>query len=159
MSPTSDSAGIRLARVILRFLWALSVMLLVFSARAQLPPTQKLSVEDEREFRKELSRLETLLSMANDKPAIELQIANTYAAGGQFSEAIERLGKVFGANLGFDPSRDPDFAKLRDTTEFQSIMDEVRWQTPPVNNSRLIATLDERDVRPESIAFDIKLLN
>jgi hypothetical protein len=52
-------------------------MLLVFSARAQLPPTQKLSVEDEREFRKELSRLETLLSMANDKPAIELQIANT----------------------------------------------------------------------------------
>ncbi len=142
--------------MILRFLWALSVMLLVFSTRAQLPPTQKLSVEDEREFRKELERLKTLLSTASDKPAVELQVANTDAAGGQFSEAIQRLRKVVGANLGFDPSRDPDFANLRDTTEFQSIMDEVRRQTSPVHNSRLIATLDERDVRPESIAFDIK---
>jgi hypothetical protein len=141
----------------LRFVWAtLSVMPLAFSMRAQLPPTQKLSVEDEREFSKELERLETLLSTANDKPAIELQIANTYAAGGQFSEAIQRLRKVVGENLGFDPSRDPDFAKLRETAEFQSIMDEVRRQTPPVHKSRLIATLDERDVRPESIAFDIK---
>jgi hypothetical protein len=131
-------------------------MPLAFSMRAQLPPTQKLSVEDEREFSKELERLETLLSTANDKPAIELQIANTYAAGGQFSEAIQRLRKVVGENLGFDPSRDPDFAKLRETAELQSIMDEVRRQTPPVHKSRLIATLDERDVRPESIAFDIK---
>ena len=97
-----------------------------------------------------------MLSTANDKPAIELQIANTYAAGGQFSEAIQRLRKVVGANLGFDPSRDPDLANLRDTTEFQSIMDEVRQQTPPVHNSRLIATLNGRDVRPESIAFDVK---
>jgi hypothetical protein len=48
---------------------------------AQLPPNQKLSAEDEREFNKELERLEKLLSTANDKGAIELQIANTYAAG------------------------------------------------------------------------------
>ncbi|MGH9583389.1 MAG: hypothetical protein ACRD4O_10675 [Bryobacteraceae bacterium] len=141
----------------LRFLSAaLSVLLLGSSIRAQLPSTQKLSVQDEREFSEELERLEALLSTANNKLAIELQIANTYAACGQFPEAMQRLRKVVGANLGFDPSRDPDFAKVRDTAEFQSIMDEVRRQTPPVHNSRLIATLDPRDVRPESIAFDIK---
>ncbi len=134
----------------------LSLILLAVSTFAQLPPAQKLSVEDEREFTKELKRLEALLSTANDKPAIELQIANTYAAGGQFSEAIRRLRKLVEQNLGFDPSRDPDFATLRDTTEFQSIMDQVRQQTPPVHNSRLIATLEARDVRPESIAFDVK---
>jgi hypothetical protein len=135
---------------------ALSLLLFAFSTCAQLPPTQKLSAEDEREFSKELNGLQALLSTANDKPAIELQIANTYAAGGQFSEAIKRLRRVVGANLGFDPSRDPDFARLRNTAEFQSIMDEVRRQTRPVHNSRLIATLNERDVRPESIAFDAK---
>lgn len=135
---------------------ALSVVLFASSTCAELPSNQKLSAGDEREFNKELERLEKLLSTANDKGAIELQIANTYAAGGQFSEAIRRLRRVVGANLGFDPSRDPDFAKLRDTAEFQSIMDEVRRQTPPVHHSRLIANLDARDVRPESMALDTK---
>ncbi len=141
----------------LRFARAgLSVLLLGFTAWAQLPPTQKLSVEDEREFKKELERLERLLPTANNKPAIELQIANTYAAGGQYSEAIRRLRKLVEANLGLDPSRDPEFAKVRNTAEFQSIMDEVHRQTPPVHNSRLITTLGDQDVRPENIAFDIK---
>ena len=133
-----------------------SLLLFAFSMSAQLPPNQKLSAEDEREFNKELERLEKLLPTANDKGAIELQIANTYAAGGQFTEAMNRLRKVVGAKLGFDPSRDPDFAKLRHTAEFRLIMAEVHRQTSPVHHSRRIATLDERDVRPESIAFDIK---
>ena len=141
----------------LRFACAvLSVLLLGLSLWAQLPPTQRLSVEDEREFEKELERLETLLPSANNKPVIELQIAKTYAAAGQYSEAMQRLRKLVEANLGFDPSRDPDFARLRGTSEFQSIMDEVRRQTPPVHNSRLIATVSGRDVRPENLAFDIK---
>src|SRR5438067_1169675 len=134
---------------------AFSVVLLAFSTYAQLPTNQKLSAEDEREFNKELDWLKKLLSTANDKGAIELQIANTYAAGNQFSEAMRQLRKVVGENLGFDPSRDPDLASLRDTAEFQLIMDEVRRQTPPVHQSRPIAIISQRDVRPESIAFDI----
>lgn len=125
-----------------------------FSVYAQLPSPQKLSREDDREFKKELERLRNLLATANDKGAVELQIANTYAAGGQYAEAIRRLRKVVDANLGFDPSRDPDFARLRNTVEFQSIMDEVRRQTPPVLKSRLIATIDERELFPENVAFD-----
>ena len=122
--------------------------------RAQLPPSQKLSVEDAREFNKELERLRALLSTANDKPAIQLQIANTYAAGGQYLEAIQHLRKVVDADLGFDPSRDPDFASLRNTVEFQSIMEQVRRQAPPILNSRLIKTIDKRDIFPENLAFD-----
>lgn len=135
---------------------AFSFVLVAFSVCAQLPPPQKLSAEDDREFNKELERLRSLLSTANEKGPIELQIANTYAAGGQFPEAIRRLRKVVDANLGFDPSRDIDFANLRDTAEFRSIMEEVHRQTPPVHNSRLIATIDERDVFPENVAFDIR---
>ena len=135
---------------------AIAFILLASSTCAQFPPNQKLSAEDEHEFTKELKRLQTLLSTANDRGAIELQIANTYAAGGQFSEALRWLRKVVAANLGFDPSRDPDFAKLQPTAEFKSIVDEVRRQTPPVHNSRLITTLGTRDVRPESIAFDVR---
>jgi len=49
----------------------------------QLPSRRKLSAEDEREFNQELKRLDALLPTANDKAAIQLQIANTYTAGGQ----------------------------------------------------------------------------
>lgn len=66
------------------------------------------------------------------------------------------MRKLVEQNFGFDPSRDPDFAKLQGTTEFLSIINEVRQQTPPVHNSQLIATLEARDVRPEGIAFDVK---
>lgn len=126
------------------FLLALTFFLLpmVFSVSAQLRSPQKLSAEDNRELHKELERLQRLLSTANDKGAIELQIANTYAAGGQYQEAIRRLSKVVDADLGFDPSRDRDFANLRNTVEFQPIMEEVRRQTPAVLHSRLVATID-----------------
>lgn len=142
---------------ILRFVWiAIAGILAVLTLSAQLPSIPRLSVEDKREFRKELERLRKLFPAANNKPVIELQIAKTYAAAGQFAEAIQRLRKLVNANLGFDPSRDPDFAKIRNSSEFQLIMDEVRRQTPPISNSRLIATLDKRNVRPESVAFDIR---
>lgn len=139
----------------LRFVCALfSVLLLGSPQWAQLPPAEKLSPQDQREFTRELARLEKLLLTANNKPAIELQIANTYAAGGRYIEAVHRLRKLVDANLGFDPSRDPDFAKVRGSAEFQQIMDEVHRQTPAINTSRLVTTLNARGVQPENIAFD-----
>jgi hypothetical protein len=132
------------------------LLLIAVSTSAQIPAPQQLSAEDSREFNKELERLQRLLASANDKGPVELQLANTYAAGGQFTEAMRRLREVVGANLGFDPSRVPDFAHLRDTAEFRSIMKEVVSQTPPVHNSRLVGTINQADVLPENIAFDIR---
>lgn len=122
----------------------------------QLLASKKLSAEDEREFRKELQRLQTLLSTANDKCVIQMQIANTYAAGGEYAEAMHLLRQVVHADLGFDPSRDPDFSALRKTKEFESLLAEVRRQTPPISNSRSIAFIEKRDLFPESFAFDSK---
>ncbi len=58
------------------------------AVRAQLPPSKQLSAEDQRELNGELARLRNLLPTANDKAAIELQIANWYSAGGQYAEAM-----------------------------------------------------------------------
>jgi hypothetical protein len=133
---------------------ALTMLLTARLLCSQLPPSQKLSAEENRAFNQELDRLRSLLATANDQGTIRLQIAKTYAAGGQYAEAIQCLREVVDADLGFDPSRDPDFASIRSTIEFQRIMEEVRHQTPPVSNSRHIRTIYERDLSPENLAFD-----
>ena len=130
------------------------VVLAAFPASAQLPSPRRLSAEDKREFNQELRRLKTVLATANDKCAVQLQIANTYAVGGQYREAIRGLRTLVDADFGLDPSRDPDFANLRNTREFQWIIKKVRRQTPAVLNSRLIATIDDRHLAPESLVFD-----
>lgn len=130
---------------------------LVSTARllaAQLPPPLTLSEQDSRGFHEELTRLQGLLPCANDKGAVELQIANTYAAGGQYKEAVVWLRRVVDADLGFDPSRDPDFAKIRNTVELQTLIEQVRHQTPRVSSSRSIATIQAPSLFPENMAVD-----
>jgi SMP-30/Gluconolactonase/LRE-like region len=61
---------------------------------------------------------------------------------------------VIHSNLGFDPSRDQLFANLHSANEFQSLVEEVRAQTPPVSHSRLIGIVPETDLFPENLAFD-----
>ena len=133
---------------------ALSLLLTARILLSQLPAPRKLSAEDSRAFPAELDRLRTLSPKANDKCAVQWQIAKTFAAGGQYRQAIEWLRKLVDADLGFDPSRDPDFRPIQNTAEFKALMKKVGGQTPPVSNSRRIATIQEPDLFPENLAFD-----
>lgn len=101
-----------------------------------------------------MKRVQSLLAHANDKGAVELQIANIYAAGGQYTTALCLLTRVVDENLGFDPSRDIDFKPLRTSIEFQKLVKRALERMPPVTHSRLVARIDEPDLFPENIAFD-----
>ncbi|MBV8897112.1 MAG: SMP-30/gluconolactonase/LRE family protein [Acidobacteriaceae bacterium] len=135
-------------------LFFLLVLLSWGAPPGQLPPSQKLSAADARDFTQELNRVRRLLATANDKGSVEFQIARTYAAGGQYREAMDWLKKVMDANLGFDPSRDKLFDPLQHASEFQALLDQVRIQTPPRSHSRPAAVIQESDVFPENLAYD-----
>ena len=68
--------------------WALSiwVSLTPIAFAAQIPPSEKLSVDDNKSFAQELDRVRDLLGSANDKGSVQFQIARTYAAGGQYRD-------------------------------------------------------------------------
>ena len=121
----------------------------------QLPPAQKLSPADFKEFTQELYRWIDLIPAANDTCSIEDQIARTYAAGGQYREAIEWLGKTATLNCGFDPSRDPLFSPLASSKEFQALNESVRASTPAVRNSYAVTTIAETNLFPENMAYDV----
>ena len=103
----------------------------------------------------EIARLTRLLASANDKGTVEYQIARTYAAGGQYPEALSWLQKVVQANYGFDPFRDPLFARFNASIKFWSLLHQVRANTPAVSRSRSFATVPETDLFPENFAFDV----
>jgi hypothetical protein len=126
------------------------------TALAQLPTSERLSATDEPLFRAEIGRVSKLLDTAPDKGAVTYQLARTWAAGKQWPEAIEWLGKVAEMKAGFDPSRDAVFAELRDTREFGEIMAAVREATPAVSHSVPVFQVREGDLVPESMAYDPK---
>lgn len=120
----------------------------------QAPPAGKLTGDDLRGFREYVTFQLMKLPDAVDQATASYEIAKTYAAGEQWTEAIEWLRKVNALHAGIDPSRDAAFANLRGTKEFAEIMDGVRRDTPPVEHSQVAFTIAEGDLQPESMAFD-----
>ena len=79
-------------------------------------------------------------------------LARTWAAGGQYREAMDTLLKVEALNVGLDPVNDKIFDKLRNATEFQDLLERIRMRTPAIINSRLSFIIYEEDFAPEGIA-------
>ena len=127
---------------------------LLIAALLQLPPSEKLSPEDSRDFHAEIRRLERLLVTAGDKSAIEYALARTWASGGQYREATAALEKVTELNAGLDPSPDKIFTKLHGTREYEAIIRRIKDQSPPIVRSRSAFTLGEKGLAPEGIAYD-----
>jgi hypothetical protein len=136
--------------------WAAAGALLACCAAsfAQLPASDKLSDQDQTRFRAEVARIEKLLSSASDPAAVTYQMARTWAAGGQWPEAVQWLRKAVAFKAGLDPSRDSAFARLRGAREFDAIVSAVQAATPPVLNSRPAFVLDQADLVPENLAYD-----
>jgi hypothetical protein len=100
----------------------LALSLAVWPASAQLPASGTLSDTDWPLFRAEVARIGTLLSSAPDKGTVTYEMARTWASAKQWSETMQWLRKVAGLRAGLDPSRDPIFAELRGTREFEEIL-------------------------------------
>jgi hypothetical protein len=120
----------------------------------QIPPSEPLAPADAKAFHAEVRRLEQMLQSAADKCTVKYALARTWASAGQYSEAMRALEEAVAPNAGLDPENDPMFARLRPTSEFRRLMQEVHDATPPITNSRLAFTVDEPDLFPEGIAYD-----
>ena len=133
-----------------------ALLLLTFPVAlvAQMPPSERLSPKDDKEFHAEIDRLNHLLAVSSDRCTVMYQIARTWAAGGQYPEAIEWLGKVVAMNAGFDPSRDPMFTKLQGTVEYERLVEKARASTPPVSHSSKAFEIPVSDQFPENLAWD-----
>jgi sugar lactone lactonase YvrE len=131
-------------------------ILLTFAMAAfsQLPTAKDLPAADAKGFFAEIHRLEKLLEAPVDHATVVYAMARTYAAGGQYKEAIEWLKKAIALDAGIDPTLDRVFQEIRRTSEFSVLLDLVRDQTPPISHSRVGFSIAEEGLAPEGIAYD-----
>jgi sugar lactone lactonase YvrE len=103
-----------------------------------------------------VDRLKKLLETASDKCWVTYEIARTYAFGRQYPETMDWLSRAISLNVGFDPSHDPVFERLRDAREFQDLVRRARDNTPAVLKSRIAFEITEADLFPENLAYDAR---
>ncbi len=132
----------------------LAILLAVWLADAQLPPSGALPDDIRPLVLAEIVRVEGELVSAPDKAAVTYEMARTWALAKQWPESMQWLQRVAGMKAGFDPSRDSVFAELRGTRDFEEVLTAVRAATPAVSHSTASFKVAEGDLAPESVAYD-----
>lgn len=104
------------------------------------------------ECRGHLLRLKELVDGRGD---IIYRLARVEASLGSVGAAIDWLSiySRMGLQLA-DPATDPAFAAFKDGPDFQRIVARLKTGSAPTTASRLFATLPERDLIAEDIAYD-----
>ena len=108
---------------------------------------------DERR-RDEIKTLERILPRIADRGAALFLLAHHYGRLGEQGKALELLKQCAVLEEGFNPETDEAFASLRVNREFQSLIEHVRTQSPPVRRARVAATIAQKDLFPEGLAVD-----
>lgn len=109
---------------------------------------------DDADLRKQLELGETLLGKTPDRAAILYFLAGTHALLHEPHEAISNLKDCIMAKEGFDPTRDPLFAGLKYSTEFQHLTDLVHKDFPEVTRAQIAFVAPEKNLIPEGLAYD-----
>jgi len=121
------------------------------SAQQTSAPTSESTADRRRD---EIKTLEKILPRASDRGAVLFLLAHHYGRLGEQGKALELLKRCAALEEGFNPETDEAFASLRVNPEFQSLIEHVRTQNPPVQRARLAFTIAQRDLFPEGLAVD-----
>jgi hypothetical protein len=114
---------------------------------------QALDAKDYPKLRDTLAELRPLLP---GNPRILYKLAAADAHLGQQERALAELRDLTSAGLIYDFAADDDFASLRGSAGFASVLRQVEQNRKPVARAVPVSVLPERDLLPEDIAYDAK---
>ncbi len=96
-----------------------------------------------------------LKDLADGRGDVIYRLARVEAALGNRPAAMDYLAlySQMGLHLA-DPQAEEAFAAWKDSPDFQAILARLKAATAPVSESQVFATLPEKDLLPEDIAYD-----
>ena len=108
----------------------------------------------EPEIRAEMATAENLLGKTPDRGAVLYFLAATHAQLQEPSEAMDNLKQCLALKEGIDPSGEPAFAGLKESKDFQLLVEQVHKDFPFVSTAKPAFTTIEKDLVPEGLAYD-----
>jgi len=101
--------------------------------------------------------LEHMLAAAKLRPdslTVTYNLAGAQALAGHPKEALEQLGRLADKSVVFDVAADEDFASIRDSDGFKSVLARFEKLEAPIGKSDVAFQLPQKDLITEGVAYD-----
>lgn len=98
--------------------------------------------------------LQQAVELRPDHPTLLYNLSGVNALLGNESEAIGLLQRVAAMGLIYAPEADDDFASVRGSNAFQSIVEAFGRNRRPIGNPTIACTLPSGDLIAEGLAYD-----
>lgn len=139
------------------------LLLLLASAGAQQPERNILQISAEgqkahREGRYQdyLKLAEELQQLAPNHSQVLWAVARANARTGNGEKAVSVLNRIADMEAYFDAAGSPDLESLREREDFRRVVARLEALKKPVATASVAFTLSDRELIPESIAYDPK---
>ena len=111
---------------------------------------------DAEEIRQQIALAEKLKDVVPDRGGALYLLAELKQHFGETLDVIKLLKECVALREGFDPSGGPSFTGLKESKEFQDLVEMVHRDFPVVSQSRVGFITEEKDLVPEGLAYDEK---
>ena len=146
----------------MKFISLLCMFLLVSSSYPQQKKTkiiqdyynQGLTAYKEKNYPKFLECFIKLDSLKNNNINIMYNLACAYSLNHKKDEAIKYLKNYISISADENIEKDNDFSYINNSGEFKELIKKIKALNKPINTSSTAFVIDEKDLHPESIAYD-----
>ena len=144
----------------------ISIILVMFlsgeRATAQLTDMQKarqnsqlaMKAYKEKDFTSTRTYLQQAVELRPDHPTLLYNLSGVNALLGNETEAVSLLRRVSAMGLIYTPETDDDFASIKKTQAFQSLVETFDRNRRPIGNPTIAYTLPSGDLIAEGLAYD-----
>jgi hypothetical protein len=115
---------------------------------------QAIAAYQSKDFAAFLENMKRSEALRPNHPRLLYNLAAALALNGRQPEAVSTLDKLARMKLFYAIEKDDDFAALKNTAEFQALVEAFRRNAEPTANAKTALTVREKGLVPESVAFD-----
>jgi len=115
-----------------------------------------LAAHEQKDYPAFLAHSRRVVELAPRSTRALYNLACAQALTGGTAEALRLLDRIASMGVLIEPGADADFAKLKETPEFQAILRKLATLTVPIGRSTVAFTLREKDLITEGVAHDPK---
>ncbi len=115
-----------------------------------------LTAYKEKNYPTFLECFKILDSLKSDNTNIMYNLACAYSLNHQKDEAIKYLKKYISISADENIEKDNDFSYIKNSVEFKKLLIKIKELNKPINTSSTAFVIDEKDLHPESTAYDEK---